>query len=436
MTFRRLPFVRGVKRSGRYFAALTATRRCGCSNLFSFVSLFFLVVSLVYVCAQQMQFILLSVVDVVVSECLMSQLRRGKREEREREGAAETRLSVCSCMLRRQLSRCKSTGKKNSRSLGRLSEIFDLAGEITQVCPSSLSFLAYRTPITHCCPGCCSLCCSLWVSLSLSPPTFDNPLLTSLTMAPVAASSGLHSTTMASCCVAIYIVNPNSSDVVTAALASNLSPQTPPGCTLHFVTGPSSAPASIQDVSESVISAAETFRLLVDGSPGGDLSQHAATAFLIACFSDHPLVGMVRCKTRKPVIHLLEAAVIHSLSVGEKFGVLTTGRSVVGDVEAGVRKVLGGNSDRYVGTHATGLGVVELKEGCVEKVHERLRKGAQQLVAMGADVIVLGCAGMTGMEDVVRQACVQVGQENIKVVDGAKAGLHILAGLARVNYST
>ncbi|TKY86291.1 hypothetical protein EX895_005116 [Sporisorium graminicola] len=255
-------------------------------------------------------------------------------------------------------------------------------------------------------------------------------------MAPVAASTAsIMAPSSTSSDVAIYIVNPNSSSVITAALSANLSPQTPPGCTTHFVTGPSTSPASIQDVSESIISASETFRALSASSPSSDLSQHAASAFLVACFSDHPLVGMLRCKApSKPALHLLEAAVIHSLSVGDKFGVLTTGRSVVGDVEAGVRKVMGGNSDRYVGTHATGLGVVELQTGNREKVEDKIRRGAQDLVAKGADVIVLGCAGMTGMEPLVSEACRQVGEENVKVVDGAKAGLQILAGLARVNY--
>ncbi|SJX62680.1 related to DCG1-involved in nitrogen-catabolite metabolism [Sporisorium reilianum f. sp. reilianum] len=252
-------------------------------------------------------------------------------------------------------------------------------------------------------------------------------------MAPVAASTTMaHS---ASPEKAIYIVNPNSSSVITSALAANLNPQTPPGCTLQYVTGPPSSPSSIQDVSESVISAAETFRALVASSPGADLAQHPASAFLVACFSDHPLVGMLRCKAPlKPALHLLEAAVLHALCAGARFGVLTTGRSVVADVEAGVRRVMGGNSDRYVGTHATGLGVVELQTGSRAKVEDKIRRGAQELVGKGADVIVLGCAGMTGMEPLVRAACEGVGETDVKVVDGAKAGLQILAGLARVDY--
>lgn len=231
------------------------------------------------------------------------------------------------------------------------------------------------------------------------------------------------------------MVNPNSSSVITQALAVSLSPQTPPGCSSHFVTGPPTAPESIQDVPGSIISAAETYRSLVDASPQGELALHSASAFLVACFSDHPLVGMLRQKApNKPAIHLLEAAIIHALSSGSKFGVLTTGKSVVPDVEAGVRKVLGGNSDRYVGTHATGLGVVELQTGNRDKVERLIVNGAHELVAKGADVIILGCAGMTGMEPLVRNACSQVGQHGVAVIDGAKAGLQILAGLARVNY--
>ncbi|SYW75553.1 uncharacterized protein UBRO2_00787 [Ustilago bromivora] len=203
----------------------------------------------------------------------------------------------------------------------------------------------------------------------------------------------------------------------------------------HFITGPPSAPLSIQTLSESVASASETFRSLVASSANGDLALHPADAFLVACFSDHPLVGMLRSAAPgKPAMHLLEAALLHALCVGRKFGILTTGKSVVPDVEAGVSRVLGGNSDRYVATVATGLGVVELKDGCREKVEGRIKQGAKELVGKGADVVILGCAGMTGMEAVVQEGCKEVGVEGIKVVDGALAGMQLLAGLGRLKY--
>lgn len=138
----------------------------------------------------------------------------------------------------------------------------------------------------------------------------------------------------------------------------------------------------------------------------------------------------------KPAMHLLEAAVLHALSCGARFGVLTTGRSVVSDIDAGVRRILGGNSDRYVGTHATGLGVVELQTGNRVKVEGLITAGAQSLVSKGADVIILGCAGMVGMEPLVRQACADLHSDyaNVAVIDGARAGIQVLAGLARSSY--
>lgn len=42
-------------------------------------------------------------------------------------------------------------------------------------------------------------------------------------------------------------------------------------------------------------------------------------------------------------------------------------------------------------------------------------------------MIVLGCAGMAGMEQWVRE----VAPENVRVVDGVKAGVGVLQGLVR-----
>lgn len=237
----------------------------------------------------------------------------------------------------------------------------------------------------------------------------------------------------------ILVVNPNSSTVITDALAAALTPHTPPGCTLSFRTGPASAPESILDASSAILSASESYQALLKSLPASaaGLSTHPSSAFLVACFSDHPLVGMLRqAAPNKPAVHLLEAAVIHALSCGAKFGVLTTGRSVVPDIDAGVRRIMGGNSDRYVGTHATGLGVVELQTGNRLKIESLITQGAQNLVGKGADVIILGCAGMVGMESLVRQACADLHSDyaNVAVIDGARAGIQVLAGLARSSY--
>lgn len=41
--------------------------------------------------------------------------------------------------------------------------------------------------------------------------------------------------------------------------------------------------------------------------------------------SDHPLVHVLRETTSKPVVGILESAITHSLFLGHRFGIITTG---------------------------------------------------------------------------------------------------------------
>ncbi|KAK0565564.1 dal80p-controlled protein [Tilletia horrida] len=138
----------------------------------------------------------------------------------------------------------------------------------------------------------------------------------------------------------------------------------------------------------------------------------------------------------KPTMHILEAAVLHALPLCTRFGVITTGADAVPDIDRGIRDVLGANSYRYIGTLATGLGVVELQTGDQAKVQSTLQQHAAKLAEMGADAIILGCAGMTGMEAIVRQgaqSALKPGKQ-VAVIDGCKAGVQLLAGLAACRY--
>ncbi|CAD6892827.1 unnamed protein product [Tilletia laevis] len=231
----------------------------------------------------------------------------------------------------------------------------------------------------------------------------------------------------------LAVVNPNSSDVITKALEKNLTAsQQDPNLRLTFHTGPPTSPPSINNPIDAVLSATHTFSLLLrtTTTPSPD-------AYLICCFSNHPLAGMLRHEfPRTPCMHILEAAVLHALPLGTRFGVITTGADAVSDIDRGVRDVLGANSYRYIGTLSTGLGVVELQTGDPAKVQAVLKEHAAKLANMGADAIILGCAGMTGMEDVVRQgaqSALPPGKQ-VAVIDGAKAGVQLLSGLARCNY--
>jgi Asp/Glu/hydantoin racemase len=226
--------------------------------------------------------------------------------------------------------------------------------------------------------------------------------------------------------VEICVVNPNSSVVVTEALAEHLAGEVPAGCRVRYVTGPASAPVAIQDAVDAVVSAAETYR---------ELAGDSASCYLVACFSDHPLARMLRA--RAPALHLLDAAVLHALASSSRFGIVTTVRAMLPDIDTAVRALLGAHSARYVGAVATGLGVLELQSGDPAKRDTLLAVATKDLLTRGADAIILGCAAMVGCDATIRAAAQALSPDyaNIAIIDGAKAGIHLLAGLARANYT-
>lgn len=82
----------------------------------------------------------------------------------------------------------------------------------------------------------------------------------------------------------------------------------------------------------------------------------------------------------------------------------------------------------FRGVETCGLDAGELHghgevEGRVRGATERLVGGGEGEVG----VVVLGCAGMVGMEGWVRG----VAGEGVKVVDGVRAGVGVLQGLVR-----
>ena len=121
------------------------------------------------------------------------------------------------------------------------------------------------------------------------------------------------------------------------------------------------------------------------------------------------------------------------LQQGEQFGIVSTGdvwKAVLGDA---VRDVVLGREVAgrcFSGVETCGLDAGELHgHGEVEK---RVKDAARRLVEGGEEggrlgVVVLGCAGMVGMEAWVRSV---VG-EGVRVVDGVKAGVGVLQGLVR-----
>ncbi|QSZ33028.1 hypothetical protein DSL72_002613 [Monilinia vaccinii-corymbosi] len=251
----------------------------------------------------------------------------------------------------------------------------------------------------------------------------------------------------------LLVINPNSSKSMTKGLNALLSTiNNYPATQVHisFYTAPLPSPSSINNEEDAILS---TEIVLSDLT--SRLDQY--DALLVACYSVHPLVTALK-KMVNPNVHvtgILEASVITSLGLlmqgngkrlggeGEKegFGIVSTGKYWEEVLGEGVREFLGvkkgGNSDRFKGVETTGLTAGELHSNDQKIVRTKMKEAVKRLVGRrDCSVICLGCAGMAGMDDMVREALdEELGPKDAKmvyIVDGVKAGVVYLEGLLKI----
>jgi len=182
----------------------------------------------------------------------------------------------------------------------------------------------------------------------------------------------------------IYIVNPNSSQHVTDGIDHAVDPMR------------AASPVPI------------VARTLAEGPPGIETQAHVdgvvgpmlahcgaledqASAFVVACFSD-PGLAALREQSAQPVLGIAEAAVLTAMTLGQRFGIISILRRSI----PRHMRYLGamGVMDRLAGDEPLELGVLELADE--SRTFERLKTvGTSLRDDAGADVLILGCAGMT-----------------------------------------
>lgn len=181
----------------------------------------------------------------------------------------------------------------------------------------------------------------------------------------------------------ILVINPNSTEAVTRGIDAAMAPLRIPGGPEIECMTLAEGPPGIQsqaDVESVVRPVARTV-----AARGNDCS-----AFVIACYSD-PGLHAAREATDKPVLGIAESGILTALTMGERFGVISI---LKGSIPRHLRYVAQmGVTARMAGDRAIGLGVVELSdEG---RTFARMAEiGAELRDKDGADVLVMGCAGM------------------------------------------
>jgi Asp/Glu/hydantoin racemase len=212
----------------------------------------------------------------------------------------------------------------------------------------------------------------------------------------------------------ILVINPNSTDAVTRAIDEACEPlRIPGGPAIECVTLEEGPPGvETQQHVDGVVG--PLVRMVSERERG-----HAA--FVIACYSD-PGIHSVREATKKPVLGIAECGILTALTLGQKFGVIAILRQSI----ARHLRYIGalGVADRLATELPVGLGVTELADA--KKTFGRLVEvGTALRDAHGADVVVLGCAGMARYRKPLQDAI------GIPVVEPTQAAVAMAIGRVR-----
>jgi allantoin racemase len=215
----------------------------------------------------------------------------------------------------------------------------------------------------------------------------------------------------------IIVINPNSTVAVTAAMDEGLAP-------LRIAGGPAIECLTLAEGPTGIESQSDADGVIAPLCRTIRSRDDAAAAFVVACFSD-PGLHSARDITRKPVLGIAECGILAALTLGQRFGIIAI---LARSVPRHLRYVGAmGLSGRLAGDLPIGLGVTELAKEEVT-LKRMIETGARLRDDKGADVLVMGCAGMARYRARLQSAL------GIPVVEPTQAAVAMAIGRVRLGW--
>jgi allantoin racemase len=216
----------------------------------------------------------------------------------------------------------------------------------------------------------------------------------------------------------ILVINPNSTEAVTAGIDKAMEPLRMPG-------GPAIECVTLKEGPPGIETRAHVESVVAPITAMVKSRDNDCSAFVIACYSD-PGLHATRKMTSKPVLGIAECGILTALMLGQRFGVISILRKSIPRHLRYVGQM--GLNDRMAGDRAIGLGVVELVDeartfGRMAEIAAELRDDD------GADVLIMGCAGMARYRDRLQR---HVG---LPVVEPSQAAVSMAIGQTRLGWS-
>lgn len=212
----------------------------------------------------------------------------------------------------------------------------------------------------------------------------------------------------------IHVINPNSNEAVTRGLDEALQP-------LRFADGPEIVCSTLHEGPFGIETQADVESVTMPLCRLVE-SDHAADAFIIACYSD-PGLHVCRESTTRPVFGIAECGVLTALSRADHFGVIAIRQRSIARHMRYLRQM--GLVGRLAGERPLEMSVAESAAG--EKTFDRMLSIARDLKEQdGAGAIIMGCAGMARHRRPLEEAL------GIPVIDPTQAAVTMALGAVRL----
>jgi allantoin racemase len=221
------------------------------------------------------------------------------------------------------------------------------------------------------------------------------------------AGQGTNTTRMAR----ILVINPNCSRDCSAGIDAALTPFRFPGGPVFEVATLAEGPPAIYDWRDWHAVVGPLCRLI---------EREHADCYVIACASD-PGTEAARATTRRPVLGVFRSAVAAAVARAERFGVIAIVEASKARHRAALRAM--GLEARLAAEVALNVTMEALLEP--DTARARLAAAGRELVAAGAETVVLGCTGMAHHRAAVEDAA------GVPVIEPCQAA----AGLAIMQWA-
>ena len=217
----------------------------------------------------------------------------------------------------------------------------------------------------------------------------------------------------------ILVVNVNTTESITETIAQQARAVASPGTEIVGLT-PYFGAESVEGNFESYLAAIAVMdRVMAYDQP--------FDAVIQAGYGEHGREGLQEL-LNVPVVDITEAAASTAMFLGHAYSVVTTLDRTVPLIED--RLKLAGLYQRCASVRASGMAVLELEEDPLAAMEAIVRQAELAIREDKAEVICLGCGGMAGLDEQIRQ------RTGVPVVDGVTAAVTIAESLVRLGLST